>query len=162
MYLSAHPSVCPLTLHLSIHMLFGKYCYPYYKCNLSIHLWFTLSKHPFIFYLSANQYIHKPIHPSIHLPFIHLPIQPSIYPPNISIHPLSIYPFIHPFHLSPFHISIRPSIQPSILSFQPVIHDSYIKGRGICYHFCGMEHMKEPLLLTGKSSPYSGGSGFLL
>ena len=33
---------------------------------------------------------------------------------------------------------------------------------GMCYHVCGMVHIKEPLLLIGKSSPCSGGSGFPL
>ena len=33
------------------------------------------------------------------------------------------------------------------------------KGRGMCYPVCGMMHIKEPLLLMGKSSP-CGGSGF--
>ena len=32
---------------------------------------------------------------------------------------------------------------------------------GICYAVCGMMHIKEPLLLIGKSSP-CGGSGFHL
>ena len=35
------------------------------------------------------------------------------------------------------------------------------KGRGMYYPVCGMMHIKEPLLLIGKSSPY-GGSGFPL
>ena len=35
------------------------------------------------------------------------------------------------------------------------------KGRGMCYPVCGMVHIKEPLLLIGKSSPCSG-SGFPL
>ena len=35
------------------------------------------------------------------------------------------------------------------------------KGRGMCYSVCGMMHIKEPLLLIGKSSP-CGGSGFPL
>ena len=34
-----------------------------------------------------------------------------------------------------------------------------IPGRGICYPVCGMVHIKEPLLLIGKSS-LCGGSGF--
>ena len=34
-------------------------------------------------------------------------------------------------------------------------------GRGVCYPVCGMMHVKEPLLLIGKSSP-CGGSGFPL
>ena len=46
-----------------------------------------------------------------------------------------------------------------LFSFQPVLHDWYNKGRGMCYPVCGMVHIKEPLLLIGKSSP-CGGSGF--
>ena len=30
------------------------------------------------------------------------------------------------------------------------------KGRGMCYPVCGMMHIKEPLLLIGKSSPCGG------
>ena len=47
----------------------------------------------------------------------------------------------------------------SYFPFQPVFHDWCNKDRGICYHVCGMMHIKEPLLLIGKSSP-CGGSGF--
>ena len=46
--------------------------------------------------------------------------------------------------------------------FQTVLHDWCNKGYGMCYPVCGMVHIKEPLLLTGKSSPCSSGSGFLL
>ena len=35
------------------------------------------------------------------------------------------------------------------------------KGRSMCYPVCGMVHIKEPLLLIGKSS-LCGGSGFPL
>ena len=35
---------------------------------------------------------------------------------------------------------------------QPVLHDWCIKGCGMCYPVCGMMHVKEPLLLIGKSS----------
>ena len=49
----------------------------------------------------------------------------------------------------------------SYFSFQSVLHDWCNKCRGICYPVCGMVHIKEPLLLIGKSSPY-GGSGFPL
>ena len=45
----------------------------------------------------------------------------------------------------------------SYFSFQPVLHDWCNKGRGMCYPACGMVHIKEPLLLIGKS-----GSGFPL
>ena len=47
----------------------------------------------------------------------------------------------------------------SFFLFQPVFHDRFDKGRGTCYPVCGMVHIKEPLLLIGKSSLY-GGSGF--
>ena len=46
-------------------------------------------------------------------------------------------------------------------SFHPVLHDWYNKGRDMCYPVCGMMHIKEPLLLIGKSSP-CGGSRFPL
>ena len=46
-------------------------------------------------------------------------------------------------------------------SFQPVLHDWCNKGRGMCYHVNGIVHIKEPLLLIGKSS-LCGGSGFPL
>ena len=41
----------------------------------------------------------------------------------------------------------------SYFTFQPVLHDWCNKGRGMCYPVCGMVHIKEPLLLIGKSSP---------
>ena len=58
---------------------------------------------------------------------------------------------------------IDPSWGGSIgpFSFQPVLHDWCNKDRGMCYPVCGMVHIKEPLLLIGKSSP-CGGSGFPL
>ena len=49
----------------------------------------------------------------------------------------------------------------SYFSFQSVLHDRYNKGRGMCYPFCGIVHVKEHLLLIGKGSP-CGGSGFRL
>ena len=36
------------------------------------------------------------------------------------------------------------------LSFQPVLHDWYNNGCGMCYPVYGMLHIKEPLLLIGK------------
>ena len=39
----------------------------------------------------------------------------------------------------------------SYFSFQLVLQDRYNKGRGMCYPVCGMVHIKEPLLLIGKS-----------
>ena len=49
----------------------------------------------------------------------------------------------------------------SYFSFQPVLHDWCNKGCGMCNPVCGMVHIKEPLLLIGKSS-LCGGSGFPL
>ena len=58
--------------------------------------------------------------------------------------------------------SILHGVDPlSYFSFQPVLHDWYNKGRGMCYPVCGMMHIKEPLLLIDKSS-LCGGSGFPL
>ena len=48
----------------------------------------------------------------------------------------------------------------SYFLFQPVHHDWFHKGHGMCYPVCGMMHIKQPLLLIGKSS-LCGGSGFL-
>ena len=48
----------------------------------------------------------------------------------------------------------------SYFSFQPVIHDWGIKGRGMCYPVCGMVHIKQLLLLIGKST-HVGVAGFL-
>ena len=49
----------------------------------------------------------------------------------------------------------------SYFSFQPILHAWCNKGCGMCYPVYGMVHIKEPLLLFGKSSP-CGGSGFPL
>ena len=49
----------------------------------------------------------------------------------------------------------------SYFSFQSVLHDWCNKGRGMHYPVCGMVHIKEPLLLIGKSSP-CGSSRFPL
>ena len=44
----------------------------------------------------------------------------------------------------------------SYFSFQPVLHDWYNKGRGMCYSVSGMVDINELLLLIGKSSPCVG------
>ena len=46
-------------------------------------------------------------------------------------------------------------------SFQSVLHDWSNKGRGVC-NPCWMVHIKETLLLIGKSRPCCDGSGFPL
>ena len=53
--------------------------------------------------------------------------------------------------------SYKPKCEQML--FQPVVHDWCNKGHGMCYPVCGMMHIKEPLLLIRKSSPY-GDSGF--
>ena len=58
--------------------------------------------------------------------------------------------------------SILHGVDPlSYFSYQPVLQDWCNKGRGMYYPVCGMMHIKEPLLLIGKSS-LCGGSGFPL
>ena len=49
----------------------------------------------------------------------------------------------------------------SYFLFQPVLHNWCNKGRGMFYSVYGMVHIKEPLLVIGKSSPCDG-SGFPL
>ena len=49
----------------------------------------------------------------------------------------------------------------SYFSFQPVLHDRCNKVSAMCYPVYGMVHIKEPLLLIGKSS-LCGSSGFPL
>ena len=50
---------------------------------------------------------------------------------------------------------------PIELFLVPVLHDWCNTGCGMYYPVCGMMHIKEPLLLIGKSS-LCGGSGFPL
>ena len=45
--------------------------------------------------------------------------------------------------------------------FQPLLHDWCNKGLFMCYPVCGMVHIKEPLLLIGKSSHVVAAAGFL-
>ena len=57
-------------------------------------------------------------------------------------------------------LELEHGVDPlSYFSFQPVLHDWCNKDRGMCYPVCWMVHIKEPLLLIGKSS-LCGGSGF--
>ena len=51
------------------------------------------------------------------------------------------------------HGAIGQRINPLLVSLQPVFHDLCNKGYGMCYPVCGMVHIKEPLLLTGKNIP---------
>ena len=57
------------------------------------------------------------------------------------------------------YISLLSNSPLSYFSFQPVLHNWCNKGCGVCCSVRGMVHIKEPLLLIGKSSP-CGGSGF--
>ena len=45
----------------------------------------------------------------------------------------------------------RASTLDVFLSFQPVLHNWFNKGRGVYYPVCGMVHIKDPLLLIGTS-----------
>ena len=59
--------------------------------------------------------------------------------------------------------SILHGVDPlSYFSLQPVLHDWYNKGRGMCYPVCGMVHIKEPLLLVVTIRvAYVAAAGFL-
>ena len=52
-----------------------------------------------------------------------------------------------------------PSCSLGYFSFQPVVHNWFIKGRGMYCSVYGKVHIKDPLLLIEKSS-LCGGSGF--
>ena len=50
----------------------------------------------------------------------------------------------------------------SYFSFQPVLHDWCNKGHGMCYHVCGMVHIKEPLHIKESIRvSYVAAAGFL-
>ena len=57
--------------------------------------------------------------------------------------------FIYGYMASDIWLRTHEVDPMSYFSFQPVLH-----CRGMCYPFCGMMHIKEPLLLIGKSSPF--------
>ena len=58
--------------------------------------------------------------------------------------------------------SILHGVDPlSYFSFHPALHDRCNKRHALCYPVYGIVHIKEPLLLIGKSS-LCGGSGFPL
>ena len=48
----------------------------------------------------------------------------------------------------------------SYFLFQPVLQNWCNKGHGMCYRACGMIHIKDPLLLIGKSNPWTVGNSF--
>ena len=73
-------------------------------------------------------------------------------------HHCHIYAPITSFITFTLHLEVDPL---SYFSFQPVLHDWCNKGYDMYYPVCGMMHIKEPLLLLGKSS-LCGGSGFSL
>ena len=52
-----------------------------------------------------------------------------------------------------------PSCSLGYFPFQPVVHNLFIKGRGMYCSVYGKVHIKDPLLLIEKSS-LCGGSGF--
>ena len=61
--------------------------------------------------------------------------------------------------VDPFKIMRFNHLKKLYFSFQPVLHDWCNKDRGMYYPVCGMMHIKDPLLLIGKSN-ICGGSGF--
>ena len=57
------------------------------------------------------------------------------------------------------HDAMGHRIDPSWREPIEIFIDWCNKGRGMCYPFCGMVHIKEPLMLIGKSR-LCGGSRF--
>ena len=113
--------------------------------------------HSFIHFLSSFSSIHPSIVPSVCLS-VCLPACLSVCLSVCLSNYLSIYRLIDRF----VHLFIIHSYNPlSYFSFQPVLHHWCNKGCGMCYHVCGMGHIKEPFLLIAMSSP-CGGRGFPL
>ena len=126
--------------------------YPFIYSLIDLHTHIhSLSTHPPSFLLHRHLCIHKNsfIYPSIHL-FTNYLIRGAGRSSEVE-RSLMVRWVIG---------SILHGVDPlSYFSFQPVLHDWCNKGRGMCYPVCGMVHIKEPLLLIGKSS-LCGGSGF--
>ena len=55
-----------------------------------------------------------------------------------------------------------PSCSLGYFPFQPVVHNWFIKGRGMYCSVYGKVHIKDPLLLIEKSSLCVAAAGFLL
>ena len=55
-----------------------------------------------------------------------------------------------------------PSCSLGYFPFQPVVHNWFIKGRGMYCSVYGKVHIKDPLLLIKKSSLCVAAAGFLL
>ena len=66
----------------------------------------------------------------------------------------------YPFHFVMYLLrgAINPSWSLSYFSFQLELPDWNNKDQGMCYPVSGMMHIKDPLLLIGKSSPRNAGS----
>ena len=74
--------------------------------------------------------------------------------------PRSLYEWF--FTICSTLVTISFMVDPlSYFSFQPVLHNWCNKGHCMFYPVCGMVHVKEPLLLIGKSNP-CGSSRFPL
>ena len=85
-------------------------------------------------------------------------------PSEYAIHTLYQAVELHTYQTMVLRVvgSIFHGVDPLIyFSFQPVLHDWCNKGRALYSPVYGMVHIKEHLLLIGKSSP-CGGSGFPL
>ena len=55
-----------------------------------------------------------------------------------------------------------PSCSLGYFPFQPVVHNWFIKGRGMYCSVYGKVHIKDPLLLIEKRVAYVAAAGFLL
>ena len=89
---------------------------------------------------------------------IYLSICLSLYPAVSLPACPPTYPYIHPSISLPVNLIVG---EYTVRNFEPVVHDWCNKGGGMCYPVCGMVHIKEPLLLIGKSSSYVAAAGFL-
>jgi hypothetical protein len=80
---------------------------------LFVELKFSREKRPCLKGTENLEVSNISIHPSTVYPFIHPPTHPSIHPPTHA----SIHSTVHPFNHPPMHPSIQPSIHSTIHPF---------------------------------------------
>ena len=94
--------------------------------------------------------------------FYYVPFRHSLYI-QMTLRKAELFPF-NPGARCSFVVSVHSwcdrssdrsfMVNPlSYFSLQPVLHDWCNKGHGMCNSVCGLMHIKELLLLIGKSSP---------
>ena len=135
-YTNLHNTLCIYTYthtYIHINMYAHTHTHTHDQRNANVYIVFLTDVYILCLYLSLI--------PSVSLP----------PPQSISTFPSK--------SLSPPILLSGPSCSLGYFPFQPVVHNWFIKGRGMYCSVYGKVHIKDPLLLIEKSS-LCGGSGF--